>query len=120
MAVFFSDDVTHVAAPIITNSTSRYKSKLRISLKEGTTKVRFIRKRDLDLTDDNSSIHVVQGNEAFRPDIIANQYYGDEKYAWIILAANNMKVPYDLQQGMKIVIPSLVPLQGAQGKLVTR
>ena len=120
MAIYYSDKVLKVYAPSYSKSTSRYDTKLRISLKSGSTKVRFIRKEDLSFSDDNSSVHVVDATEASRPDILANEYYGDEKYAWVILSANNIKTPYQLVQGMKIIIPSLVSLQGANGKLVTR
>lgn len=120
MAIYYSDKVSKVYRPSANKSTSRYDTKLRVSLKEGSTKIRFIRKNDLLFSDKSSSVHVVDAIEAFRPDILANEYFGDEKYAWVILAANNLKTPYELVRGMKIVIPSLVSLQGADGKLVTR
>ena len=120
MGIYYSDKVSKVYKPKVNKSTSRYDTKLRLSLVEGTTKVRFIRKEDLFFSDNNSSVHVVDAIEAFRPDILANEYYGDEKYAWVILAANNLKTPYELIKGMKILIPSLTSLQGANGKLVTR
>lgn len=119
MGVYYSDKVKNVYAPKVTSSTSRYKTKLRVSL-EDSTKIRFIRKADLNFEDDNSSVHVIEQVEAFRPDIIANEYYGDPKYAWIIMAANNLLTPYELEPGLKLVIPSLTSLQGSKGKLVTR
>ena len=32
--------------------------------------------------------------EGERPDIIASNYYGDERYAWLVLLANNVIDPY--------------------------
>ena len=120
MAVFYSDDIIDIYAPKVSNSTSRYKTKVRLVNSKQETMIRFIRNYDLTFSDELSSVHVVSAIEAFRPDIIANEYYASTKHAWIILAANNMKTPYELKRGLKITIPSLVSLQGSRGKLVTR
>lgn len=119
MGIYYSDKIKMVLVPTVTKSTSRYKTKYKLTNVDNTTKVRFIRKRDLDF-DDVSSVHVVSNVEEYRPDIIAYKYYGDANYAWVILSANNLKTPYQLLGGMKLVIPSLYSLQGSKGKLVTR
>lgn len=120
MGVYYSKDITNVLVPQVTKSTSRYKTKLRLSNIDRTTKIRFIRKRDLDFDDTDSVIHFVGYQEQFRPDLISAQYYNSEKYSWVILAANNLKTPYEMKAGMRLVIPSLVTLQGYNGKLVTK
>lgn len=120
MAIYYADSITRVYAPTVTNSTSRYKTKIRLVNNKAETVVRFIRKRDLNFSDSSSAVHTVNSVEAYRPDIIANEYFGNEKYSWVILSANNLKTPYELKQGLKIIIPSLLTLQGNKGKLVTR
>lgn len=120
MGIYYSDKIRNALVPTVTESTTRYKTKIRLSNVDGTTKIRFMRSRDINFNEENSSVHIVTGNEACRPDIIAYVYYGDEKYSWVILAANNLKTAYQLQQGMRIVIPGLYSLQGSRGKLVTR
>lgn len=120
MGVFYSKEIINVLVPQVIKSTSRYKTKIKLSNIDKTTKIRFIRKRDLDFDDTESIVHVVGYQEQFRPDIIAKQYYNDEKYSWVILAANNLKTPYELKAGLRLTIPGLVSLQGYNGKLVTR
>ena len=51
-------------------------------------------------------IHIVTASEEFRPDVIANNSYGDPRLAWVILAANNISDIFDLKAEMEIIIPS--------------
>lgn len=120
MAIYYSDSVRDVYEPKVTKSVSRYDTKRRIVNKDGETSIRFIRKRDLYFDDTASTVHVVKPIEAYRPDLIAYKYYGHSRYSWIILAANNLPLPYQLEAGMKIIIPGISQLQGSSGKLVTR
>lgn len=119
MGIFYSDKIINAFLPKVTTSDSRYKTKLRLST-QSDTKIRFIRKKDITFDDTDSKVHVVGQFEAYRPDLIAAQYYGDSVYSWIILAANNLKTSYELSPGLSLVIPSLASLQGSNGKLVTR
>ena len=119
MGIYYSNKIKRAYAPDVKKSTSRYDTKIRLVSDDGT-KIRFIRVRDITFDDNNSTVHVVTPNEAFRPDIIAYEHYGSEKYSWVILAANNLMTPYDLVKGMKIILPSIASLQGSSGKLVTR
>jgi hypothetical protein len=119
MGVFYSDEVKSVFAPKVTKSNTRYDTKVRMTVSAGTH-IRFMRSRDIVFNDETSTVHMVTPLEAYRPDIIAKEYYNDESYAWIILAANNLQFEYSLVSGMKILIPSIISLQGSNGKLVTR
>ena len=119
MGIFYSDKIINAYLPKVTKSTSRYKTKLRLST-QSSTKIRFIRKADVTFDDTNSKVHVVGQFEAYRPDLISYQYYGSSIYSWVILAANNLKTSYELSPGLSLVIPSLSSLQGSKGKLVTR
>ena len=120
MGILYSDTIKDAYDPSVTSSTTRYKTKKRLVNDKQQTVIRFIRSRDLTFTDDNSTVHVVTPVEAYRPDLIAYKYFGDEKYAWVILSANNLKLPYQLEPNLKIIIPSIASLQGYNGKLVTR
>ena len=120
MGIYYSDNITKVYNPSVNKSTSRYITKRRLVNNKQETVIRFIRNRDLNFRNDDSIVHVVNSIDAYRPDLIASKYYGNEKYAWVILSANKLQLPYQLVPGMKILIPSIAALQGAQGKLVTR
>lgn len=120
MGVYYSDSIKDAYNPTVTSSTTRYKTKTRLVNDKKETVIRFIRSRDITFSDDNSTVHVVSPVEAYRPDLIAYKYFGDEKYAWVILAANNLKLSYQLVPNLKIIIPSIASLQGYNGKLVTR
>lgn len=115
----YSDDITSAYYPIVSKPLSRYDTKLRLKT-SGNEVVRFIRKRDLTFNDETSSIHVVTNIEAYRPDIIAYNAYGDETYAWAILSANDMKSFFDLSEGKTIIIPSLASFWGDNGKMVSK
>ena len=119
MAIYYSDKIKDVYDPRVTKSVSRYKTKKRLVNSKNETVIRFIRSRDLTFDSETSVIHVVKSVEAFRPDLIAYKYYGSSRYAWIILAANDLPLPYQLTPGLKIIIPGVAQLQGAKGKLVT-
>lgn len=120
MAIKYSNKIRQILIPNVTKSNSRYLTKIRLANIDNTTKIRFIRSRDLTFDNNDATVHVVTTIEECRPDFIASKYYGDTKYTWVILAANNMKTFFDLKAGMKILIPSYVELQGMYGKLVTR
>lgn len=120
MGIYYSDKIRNALVPTVTKSTTRYKTKIRLTNVEGSTKVRFMRNRDITFNEDDTMVHIVETNEAYRPDIIAYKYYGNEIYSWVILAANNLYLPYQLKPGLRLVIPSLQSLQGSRGKLVTR
>ena len=120
MAVYYSDSIKYFYDPTVTKSSSRYLTKRRLVNNKQETFIRFIRSRDLSFENSASTVHVVNALEAYRPDLIAVKYFGSSKYAWIILAANNLSLPYQLEPGMKILIPTIASLQGSKGKLVTR
>lgn len=119
MGIYYSDKIKDTYNPSVTRSLSRYDTKKRLVNNQNQTFIRFIRQRDLAFDINQATVHVVTAIEAFRPDLIAYKYYGNTRYAWIILAANNIALPYKLVAGMKIIIPNVSQLQGSRGKLVT-
>lgn len=120
MAVYYSDRIKQFYDPTVTKSNSRYLTKRRLVNTKQETSIRFIRSRDITFNNNSSTVHVVSPIEAYRPDLISYRFYGTVKQAWVILAANNLALPYNLEPGMKILIPNIASLQGSKGKLVTR
>ncbi len=51
-------------------------------------------------------VHVVEGGEVARPDLIAYKHYGDVSLWWVIAIVNNIDNPLvDLQSGMTLKVP---------------
>ncbi len=74
--------------------TDRYNNRL------GWWERRIMKRRD----DDYNIIVAVE--EAGRPDIISNQVYGQDKYAWLVLQYNNIvDIATELIPGKKLVLP---------------
>ena len=100
-----------VNTPRITVIRSRYDTKEQLLLNDGSLVIRNMRRNDLypgrDATDTQ---HKVEGSEAYRPDIIAYNVYGDPRLAWVILSANDISDIFDLKAGMIINIPSSISL----------
>lgn len=120
MSLFYSNDIKTIYIPNEADSHSRYQTKIRLLNTKGELAVRMIRVRDLAFDDQDSVVHVVQSTEEYRPDLISYQYFGTSEYSWVILAANDLSTPFEMKFGMKLLIPSIASLQGANGKLVTR
>ena len=119
MGIYYSDKVKTTFTENVTKSESRYITKLKLKVNQDTF-IRMIRKRDIIFDDSNSSIYIVSPIEEFRPDLIAYKMYGSERYSWVILAANQLCTFFDVKSGQKLIIPSIVSLQGIEGKLVTQ
>ena len=99
--------VKDVFSPNIANWRSRYDLKEQLLLKDNTLVIRNMRANDMvPYKTSQDSIHIVTASEEFRPDVIANNAYGDPKLAWVILAANNLSDLFDLKAEMEIIIPA--------------
>jgi hypothetical protein len=63
---------------------------------------------------ENDKYIVIDKAEQFNPDLIAYNYYGDERLYWVILMANEIFDPFSqLYAGRSIRIPDLLELQMA-------
>lgn len=51
------------------------------------------------------TMHTVTEDEAGRPDLIADKYYGDHRMVDIILKYNNISDPFSIDEGEEIKIP---------------
>ena len=110
--------VNEVQVPKLSTVRSRYDLKERLLLEDGNLVIRNMRRNDLvPTTSSNDMLHIVQPGEKYRPDIIANNVYGDPRLAWLILSANNLSDIFDLVTDLEIVIPSTSSIFGAGGVL---
>lgn len=113
---YSKDLVKEVFTPDLTTIRSRYDLKEQILLKDNTLVIRNIRKNDM--VPAKSSLdteHEVEAKEAYRPDVIAYNMYGDPRLAWVILAANNLSDMLDLKAGLRIRIPSTASIYSSNG-----
>ena len=58
----------------------------------------------------NATIITVGPDEVARPDLLSKILYSDEMYADILCKINGISNPYELNEGMKIVCPSMEDL----------
>lgn len=94
--------------PLYTNHISRYtRNRTIYNNKLDKVYLESTNQYNLNPTIDNSIYHIVEQNEANRLDIIANNYYGDPGYYWVIAMANNMIDPFIVQPNTMLIIPNL-------------
>ena len=58
------------------------------------------------ITKSNVIYHDVKAQEENRLDLIAYQYLGSAKYAWVIALFNNIEDGYTISEGQRLVIPT--------------
>nr|DAU63623.1 MAG TPA: Baseplate wedge protein [Caudoviricetes sp.] len=94
--------------PLYTNHISRY-TRNRTIYNPNLDKAYLESTNQYDLDTDNSDCiyHIVEQNEANRLDIIANNYYGDPSFYWVIAMANDMIDPFIVKPNTMLTIPSL-------------
>lgn len=117
--VWYSESlVSKVITPKTNIYRSRYDLKEQLLLKDNNLVIRNMRKSDLTPIRNSSNIEYrVEAKDAYRPDLIAYNMYGDPRYAWIILSANNLSDIFDLKAGLIITIPSMISLYASGGVL---
>ena len=71
-------------------------------------------------TQDSRSVkyHTVTTDEENRLDIIAKQYFGSEKYAWILAYYNNIEDGFTVRAGRKLVMPKDISVLFNNGQLL--
>lgn len=55
----------------------------------------------------NFNRYIVDKNYIARPDLISKMMYGDERYGDIICKINGISNPFELNEGMRIVVPAV-------------
>lgn len=114
---YSEEKVKSIQIPQLSTWRSRYDLKDQLRLTETDDLViRNLRYSDLvPIQTSEDTIHEITPAEDRRPDIIAYNYYGDARMAWIILSANGYSDFMDFEKGTTIRIPSITALYGAGG-----
>lgn len=55
----------------------------------------------------NFNRYIVDKNYIARPDLISKMMYGDERYGDIICKINGISNPFELNEGMRIIVPAV-------------
>lgn len=115
---YSKDLVKDLVIPNLVTWRSRYDLKEQLLLNNDTLVIRNLRANDMvPVRDSTDSPHIVTAGEAYRPDVVANNYYGDPRLAWIILASNDLSDIFDFVAGLEIIIPSVTSLYQSGGVL---
>lgn len=97
-------------------ATSRYSYKTNLLRKDGNTIIRNLRKRDFYIPEsDEDTVHKINAGEEFRPDVVAQNQYGDATLYWIILAANHMKSVFEFKADKVIRLPEITRVYSSSG-----
>lgn len=64
----------------------------------------------IPFSENDSIIKITDGNK-YRPDLISQIAYGDTKYGWAIMTANNIRSFASLSPGLKLRVPPLSLIQ---------
>lgn len=83
-------------------SISRYKSST--ILKDNSGQRYLSINKDIDIPKQSDDIYI-RWKESDRTTLLANQYYNDPEYYWVILKANNVGIESQLIPGQRIRIP---------------
>ena len=114
---YSEEKVKDIHIPQLSTWRSRYDLKDQLRLrKTDDLVIRNLRVSDLiPIRTSEDNIHEITPAEDKRPDIIAFNYYGDARLAWVILSANGYSDFMDFEKGATIRIPSIAALYGAGG-----
>lgn len=103
------------------HNLSRYKILRKITENDDTQNSyletqnqRFVAESDKDI------YHIVKDNEVNRLDLIALKYYDNANLWWAIALANEFIDPFVLAQGTLIRIPSVITLNDATQRILSR
>ena len=92
--------------------------KEQLLLNDNNLVIRNMRANDMvPYKTSQDTIHIVTISEQYRPDVIANNAYGDPNLAWVILSANGLSDIFDLVAEMEIRIPSSLSIYNMGGVL---
>ena len=110
--------VNKILIPNLTTWRSRYDLKEQLLLTDNNLVIRNMRRKDM-VPSSNSldTAHRVTASENCRPDIVAQNAYGDPRLAWVILAANDLSDIFDFVTGLEIIIPASISLYQSGGVL---
>jgi hypothetical protein len=65
----------------------------------------------------NDKLHIVTPQQENRLDIIANIYYSDPSFSWVIALSNDIIDPFIIKAGTTLRIPPIESLYNTKGAL---
>lgn len=106
---WYSSFISAAISPPRQESTlNRYKNKINIVTATGTRVIEFIKKSQLYIEpSEGDQFYFVDASKRYRPDIIANEVYGNPQLYWVILACNNLSHALQVKTNMTLRIPQL-------------
>lgn len=117
-AHLYSTEVDALKYNGTTVATNRYDTKVKLVTADGEY-TRLLKDNELFATpSENDSYIYISLPYQYDPFKIAYEYYNNENFYWVILAANNMFSMFDLKEGMTIRIPNITSVMGYNGLLV--
>lgn len=69
---------------------------------------------------DDDTYHIVKFNEEGRLDIIANDYYNNSSYWWILAIANEMIDPFSFKKGIMLRVPPMSSVVKTENEVLYR
>jgi hypothetical protein len=99
--------ITTVVKSDFIDGASRYNSSPLIYWGDLNQKTFKIYKRKAYVSSPDDKFGVITGRTQYRPDLISYVAYGDSRYWWKIMEANNIFDVMDLKAGLNILIPGL-------------
>ena len=114
----YSTDVTKLKYNNTTVVTNRYDTKVKLVTPDGEY-TRLLKSNELIAVPSNNDSYVyIDITYQYDPFKLAYEYYNNENFYWVILAANSLFSMFDLKEGMTIRIPNIASIMGYGGLLV--
>lgn len=106
--IWYSSIVTNVANNRTNSTLDRYANKNRITLRDGTTFIEFIRKSMLYTQEASTDqYYFVDAGKRLRPDLISYELFGTPIFYWLVLSDNNLVSSLQAQTNLTLRIPTL-------------
>lgn len=87
---------------------NRYLNKIKMTNSAGEKFVEQIKRSQIYIPESSDdTYYYVDASKRYRPDIIAQEVYGNPVLYWVILSCNGLKHPLDLVTGITVRIPPL-------------
>lgn len=87
---------------------NRYLNKIKMTNSSGEKFVEQIKRSQIYIPESSDdTYYYVDASKRYRPDIIAQEVYGNPVLYWVILSCNGLKHPLDLVTGITVRIPPL-------------
>lgn len=114
----YSNEVTELKYNNTKIVTNRYDTKVKLITADGEY-TRMLKSNELiAVPSDNDTYVYVDITYQYDPFKLAYEYYNNENFYWVILAANGLSSMFELKEGITIRIPNIASIMGYNGLLV--